>query len=704
MNSAPVGQVTLVFTDVQASTILWDRAPRAMKRALVQHDQVLRSGIQRFRGYEVKTEGDAFMVAFRTPVDAVNWCLEVQLALHETDWPTEINTKEALDVLYGGSTHESFQGLRVRMGVHTGRPECRENHRGDMDYFGSDVNEAARLCDAGHGGQILMSLSVSAAIKDADLGPVKELGDYMLRGFHEPKRIIQILPSGLQDREFPPLRGVEEAMPSWPGVAAGSATPTDSSKSSAWSEAPVVSAKGQRRLAVLCSEQFPLDGIRNLSVKHDLRLVRLESLDGVQAEDILLVDGGDEAISRLEELRQLDPVWHHCFWVSFHEPNPPVPGVERISPLDPVAALEQAIFGTPATPQVVFEEPLPNPPWLEEHRPETPGFQFNKSAVAVILIWAVVPAFYWVTAEPPLDVELPVLPNQESADVDHSLKGTDSNRPSTMGRRAKANSTEPGQGVNPLDSKGVQAAGTRETTSKETNKEVAKRSPVTLFKTAYCPACRGVSCLLDRHQIPYKALDLDQDKAAQAAFPKSLLGSDGSITVPVLQVGSQRVQGYKRSEILRTLGQVGYSTGRLGAQLGEAGDGGACKNFKKNELENWTRPRFSVLGAFVTDEEKRRAKQPMPFDVKPMSRCLKKLSKKGKRRLAKAKKLSVTLRMGIMGDGRIVAVSVKKLAFGSRRYKRRKVSRCIEGAVVGQTFPLRPKREPEFLTRTYKIP
>ena len=175
MNSALVGQVTLVFTDVQASTILWDRAPRAMKRALVQHDQVLRSGIQRFRGYEVKTEGDAFMVAFRTPVDAVNWCLEVQLALHETDWPTEINTKEALDVLYGGSTHESFQGLRVRMGVHTGRPECRENHRGDMDYFGSDVNEAARLCDAGHGGQTT-SLSVSAAIKDADLGPVKEQG------------------------------------------------------------------------------------------------------------------------------------------------------------------------------------------------------------------------------------------------------------------------------------------------------------------------------------------------------------------------------------------------------------------------------------------------------------------------------------------------------------------------------------------------
>ena len=138
--------------------------------------------------------------------------------------------------------------------------------------------------------------------------------------------------------------------------------------------------------------------------------------------------------------------------------------------------------------------------------------------------------------------------------------------------------------VNPLDSKGVQAAGTRETTSKETNKEVAKRSPVTLFKTAYCPACRGVSCLLGRHQIPYKALDLDQDKAAQAAFPKSLLGSDGSITVPVLQVGSQRVQGYKRSEILRTLGQVGYSTGRLGAKNGEAGDGGACKNLNKNEL------------------------------------------------------------------------------------------------------------------------
>ena len=227
---------------------------------------------------------------------------------------------------------------------------------------------------------------------------------------------------------------------------------------------------------------------------------------------------------------------------------------------------------------------------------------------------------------------------------------------------------------------------------------------MTLFKTAYCPACRGVTCLLDRHKIPYKALDLDQDEGAQAAFPKSLIEPDGSITVPVLQVGEQRIQGYRRPKILEALDQAGYFIRNLRVERGEASVGATCKFFKKKELENWTRPRVSVLSSAVTPEEKRRAKQPMPFDVGPMSACVKKLSKKGKKRLAQAKTLSVTVRMGIMGDGRIAAVSVKRLAFGSRRYKRRQVSSCIEGAVVGQSFPLRPEREPEFLTRTYHIP
>ena len=78
MATAPIGEVTLVFTDVEGSTALWEAAPVEMREALELHDQLMRRTIDEYQGYEVKTEGDAFMVAFQHPKDALAWCLAVQ--------------------------------------------------------------------------------------------------------------------------------------------------------------------------------------------------------------------------------------------------------------------------------------------------------------------------------------------------------------------------------------------------------------------------------------------------------------------------------------------------------------------------------------------------------------------------------------------------------------------------------------------------
>jgi class 3 adenylate cyclase len=71
---------------LQGSTELWEWDQQLASDAFKTHDRVLRQYMTQFFGYEVSTEGDAFLVAFHEPFDAVAWCLCVQLALHCEFW------------------------------------------------------------------------------------------------------------------------------------------------------------------------------------------------------------------------------------------------------------------------------------------------------------------------------------------------------------------------------------------------------------------------------------------------------------------------------------------------------------------------------------------------------------------------------------------------------------------------------------------
>lgn len=179
---APTGIVTFLFTDIEGSSRLWERFPVDMGPALARHDAIMRSAIESAHGLVFKTVGDAFCAAFPSPAQALEASISAQHILFAENW---------------GATGP----LRVRMGLHTGPAEYRGN-----DYFGGTLNRVARICAAGHGGQILVSESLSNMIDGTREGlAVKSLGDFRLRNLNRVEKIFQVnLPELPHD--FPPLR------------------------------------------------------------------------------------------------------------------------------------------------------------------------------------------------------------------------------------------------------------------------------------------------------------------------------------------------------------------------------------------------------------------------------------------------------------------------------------------------------------------
>jgi predicted ATPase/class 3 adenylate cyclase len=177
---------TLLFTDIEGSTQLWERQPERMRLALARHDALARAAVERHRGTVVKTTGDGVFAAFVDPVDGVRAAVQLQLALVD---PIET---EGLP-------------LRARCALHAGVVERR-----DRDYFGTAANRTARIMEAAHGGQVLLSQSVSALVAER-LPPgtaLRDLGAVRLRDLARPERIHQLVHPQLRN-EFPPLRSLE---------------------------------------------------------------------------------------------------------------------------------------------------------------------------------------------------------------------------------------------------------------------------------------------------------------------------------------------------------------------------------------------------------------------------------------------------------------------------------------------------------------
>lgn len=186
MNRLPSGTVTLLFTDVEGSTRLIQRLGARYSSLLDEHRELLRAAFRSHAGIEVNTQGDSMFIAFARAADAVSAAIHGQHALAHHDWPPDGE-------------------IRVRMGLHTGEPAVA-----DDDYVGIDVHRAARLCAAGHGAQILVSLTTRDLVERdlPDGAHLRDLGEHRLKDLPRPERIFQLVTPDLP-AEFPPLRTLD---------------------------------------------------------------------------------------------------------------------------------------------------------------------------------------------------------------------------------------------------------------------------------------------------------------------------------------------------------------------------------------------------------------------------------------------------------------------------------------------------------------
>jgi class 3 adenylate cyclase len=180
--SLPSGTVTFVFTDIEGSTRLLQELGDGYGDVVSAHRRIIRERFGEQGGTEMDTQGDAFFFSFARARDAAEAAVTAQRALRDHAWP-------------GGAQ------VRVRMGLHTGEPSV-----GDEGYIGLDVVRAARICSAGHGGQILVSETTRALLGNQlpEGASVLDLGEAHLKDIQHEHVYQLSIDDGAAS--FPPLK------------------------------------------------------------------------------------------------------------------------------------------------------------------------------------------------------------------------------------------------------------------------------------------------------------------------------------------------------------------------------------------------------------------------------------------------------------------------------------------------------------------
>jgi class 3 adenylate cyclase len=179
----PKGHVTFLLTDVEGSTDLLARLDDRYPKLISAVRRAMRQAVRQAGGREVDARADELFAVFEQAPGALTAALAIQRAMRAGPWPDDVD-------------------VRVRVAVHSGRPTLTET-----GYIGLAVHTAARICYAAHGGQILLSSPVHAAVQEAldDGVSLKSLGAWRFQGIREPESLYQVMAADLP-AEFPALR------------------------------------------------------------------------------------------------------------------------------------------------------------------------------------------------------------------------------------------------------------------------------------------------------------------------------------------------------------------------------------------------------------------------------------------------------------------------------------------------------------------
>jgi len=183
MRRLPTGTLTLLFSDIEGSTLMLNRLGTRWGEALSAQRSILREVFDEHGGHEMGTEGDSFFVVFSSAQRALLAAIQGQRRLQQHPWPDGVP-------------------LKVRMGLHTGEPDRHED-----GYVGIDVHRAARIAATASGGQAVLSAATQTLVGHPEGVSVRDLGWHRLKDIEEPEHLYDAVAAGLPDA-FPPLRSL----------------------------------------------------------------------------------------------------------------------------------------------------------------------------------------------------------------------------------------------------------------------------------------------------------------------------------------------------------------------------------------------------------------------------------------------------------------------------------------------------------------